>query len=108
MSNNEYFRKEGLLHVLPQSAHQDEAYLIGNKEGLTRLRDAIDKALKSPGKPIISSSMSIDGEGYWAIALCVTEDQMEHIPLGYTEDYARDDRKIPDWVYRDIRVRNKK
>lgn len=59
------------LHIYAQSCWHDEAWIAGNREGLTRLRDAIDKALLD-GKGNSDHVFTTDGEGYRVIAMKLT------------------------------------
>ncbi|WP_226528561.1 hypothetical protein [Metabacillus niabensis] len=50
-----------VLHIYAQDAWHQEAYIVGNKEGLLELRNAIDEALKS--KEAVAHVFPTDGEG---------------------------------------------
>ncbi len=56
------------LHVYAQSHEHDEAYLIGTRDALVQLREAIDIALSNKARRRESVSVadffSSDGEGY--------------------------------------------
>jgi hypothetical protein len=51
-----------VLHIYAQQAPHDEAFIVGNREGLLALRRAIDAALKN-GQSKESAFVS-DGEGF--------------------------------------------
>jgi hypothetical protein len=52
------------LHIYGQSIWHDHAFIVGNTEALTALRDALDAALQ-PGAAVGEVSMfTSDGEGY--------------------------------------------
>ena len=93
---------DDVLHIVGQMSWHDDAFIIGTREGLTRLRNAIDLALENPGKAHSAVEMCSDGEGYYAVVRCVPGDKMDEAPLGYTEDYCRDTRKWPSWVTQGI------
>jgi hypothetical protein len=62
MRNAESFYRIPLLHMHGQPSWHDDAFIVGNREALLMLRQAIDKALEtSTGEmqPFVS-----DGEGY--------------------------------------------
>ncbi|BBC81242.1 hypothetical protein AcetOrient_orf04399 [Acetobacter orientalis] len=42
--------------------------------------------------------MTNDGEGFYALVQCVSADRVDELPLGYTEDYAKDESKWPEWI----------
>lgn len=92
----------GLLHIIAQPMSHDEAFIVGTEEGLTRLRNAIDLAIKHKAETHQAALISNDGEGYWGMVRCATEDQMDEIPLGYTEECFHDDRPMPDWITQHI------
>lgn len=81
-----------LLHVYAQHCWHGECRIVGNKNALTVLRDAIDEALRK-GKAE-TSAMVTDGEGYGIeIEMCDAaweSDRWERQPLPYTADYAKD------------------
>jgi len=54
----------GLLHIYGQACYHDEAYMVGNTEGLKAVRDAIDKVI-GPETDQFAAWVSVcDGEGY--------------------------------------------
>jgi len=58
-----------LLNIYGQEAWHTEARIIGSKDGLLELRDAIEKAIKD-GKATTSNDLPLfasDGEGYEVI-----------------------------------------
>lgn len=62
----------GLLHVYAQAAYHDEAYLVGDRKGLTAARDAIDRVLGGDGQSSAWVSVS-DGEGFDLKVMCVDD-----------------------------------
>lgn len=63
----------GVLHIFNQYQQHDEAYIIGNKEALTALRDAINQALeneKGLGATDFDECVkTVDGEGYQVLVV---------------------------------------
>ena len=51
-----------LVHIHGQYSPHDMAGIVGTEEGLKRIRDAIDKAIKSGSSS--ADLMTDDGEGY--------------------------------------------
>jgi hypothetical protein len=85
-----------ILHIIAQTYHHQPAFVIGNQEGLTALRDAIDAALKG-NDPAEAGVRPSDGEGYRVHVRCVTD--CDNIPLGYTDGEAcPDETPWPDWM----------
>jgi len=65
-----------LMNIYPQIAEHTEAKIVGNKEALVLLRDAIDRAIKEGKSATPSMTEAVifatDGEGY--------EIQVERMP----------------------------
>ena len=72
-----------LLHIYAQSQQHDEAWIVGDREGLTRLRDAITSALES--RPSAAHSFTADGEGFAAIVVLSGEARIERLALPYSD-----------------------
>lgn len=83
-----------LLHIYAQYVWHGEAKIVGNRNALICLRDAIDDALKN-GKSE-TTAMVTDGEGYGIeIELCDKDwesFEWQNKPLPYTAEYARGSR----------------
>ena len=62
-----------ILHIYAQDSWHQEAFIVGNEEGLLELRNALDLALKS--KQGIANVFPTDGEGYEAYVLLVGDDE---------------------------------
>ena len=81
-----------LLHIFAQHCWHSECRIVGNKNALTVLRDAIDEALRK-GKAE-TGAMVADGEGYSIeIEMCDADwesDKWMRRPVPYTADYAKD------------------
>jgi hypothetical protein len=52
------------LHLYPQSGSHSDGWLVGDREGLTALRDAISRVLDEPPPAARAQLFSSDGEGY--------------------------------------------
>lgn len=72
-----------ILHLIAQSRWHEPAFVVGNRAGLIALRNAIDAAL-ARAEPA-AEVMCRDGEGYRVHVRCVPADEMDAIPLGYTD-----------------------
>lgn len=88
-----------LLHVHAQEFWHDNAYLIGNRAGLEKLRRAIDEALTDGTD--FRDLTTADGEGYKLVVMMDNSDwqgdSWTRALLPYTDSAARDDR--PHVVY---------
>lgn len=73
----------GVAHIIAQSYFHQPAFLIGDREGLERIRDAIAQALETGEAR--RGIFAQDGEGYGVHVLCVTEAEMDGVPYGYTD-----------------------
>lgn len=89
---------DDILHIIAQAEWHGDAHILGTNEGLTRLRNAIDAALKAPNETQKAAEMANDGEGFYVFVQCVSAGRINELPLGYTEDYAKDNRKWPEWI----------
>lgn len=71
------------LVIHAQTCWHQEAYIIGNTEGLIELRDALDKAI-SEGESSINT-MNVDGEGYIIMMGRKEDAEMDNLNCGYTD-----------------------
>jgi hypothetical protein len=80
-----------LLHIYAQFCWHSECRIVGNKNALIVLRDAIDEALKK-GKSE-TGAMTSDGEGYTVeIEMLDADwesDRWRRQPMPYTAEHAR-------------------
>lgn len=83
------------LHIYAQQAWHDPAFVIGNREALICLRDAINSALKNglddQSNNLGQEYFTSDGEGYPVIVL-VEENNKKWIDYAvpYTKDFAEE------------------
>jgi hypothetical protein len=69
-------RKIKLLHIYPQYQWHCEAYIVGNTEALTELRDALNRAIESGKAETTGKKDGVfvsDGEGYDVVVIPVNE-----------------------------------
>lgn len=82
-----------VVHIYAQRSHHMEAVILGNKQGLEALRDAITIAL-SVGYGCNGMGQTgvyvNDGEGYDIEIKVIEEIDIDKLPVPYTEDYAQD------------------
>ncbi|MGE6630561.1 hypothetical protein [Bacillus sp. NPDC077027] len=85
--------KLGQLYA--QDSWHMEACIIGNKEGLLELRDAIDVALQK--KIGVAHLFPADYEGYETYVALVDEDEVfESLCLPYRDEYAQSEENALD------------
>ncbi len=77
------------LHLYAQYAWHDEARIVGNREALTALRDAIDRALADKNGEAEFAAVAGDGEGYRVDIRRVPRRAVQNSAVPYTADYAR-------------------
>lgn len=89
-----------LLHVHGPASWHGTVLVVGNRNGLLVLRDAVDEALASPALRGSTTAMASDGEGYGVEVTLVdeawTHPAWETAPLPYHDPVARGGRD-PDW-----------
>ncbi|RJX18213.1 MAG: hypothetical protein C4570_07170 [Ammonifex sp.] len=94
-----------ILHVHAQLVPHDEAFIVGNREGLLALRKAIDAALEG-GRGEAEAFVS-DGEGFSAYVILQEGDlwSSEWIKavVPYVKDWAAEDRKNVVWPWSRIK-----
>lgn len=94
------------LHIFPQRRWHHNAVLVGNREGLTELRNAIDEALKLQGDPFagplhagvgLASVQPSDCEDYYA-AVILHDDDCEDVDTAYWDHNGetRENSLIPN------------
>lgn len=86
------------LHIYAQGAWHDSAYIVGTREGLHALRDAVNDALEMEGQSRSATVFTSDGEGFHVHVIRETEDGMLRYVLPYTDAMAKDaDTESPSW-----------
>jgi len=96
MDSNAWPAGTSLLHLYAQDMQHDPAAIVGTREGLEALRDAITRALDT-GQPASAPAMTDDGEHYGAVVVPVTPAQMDGLPLPYT-DTCIATAAMPRWL----------
>lgn len=77
------------VHVYPQFCQHEPAFIFGDREGLIRLRDAIDRTLAEPSDAVAHADIfTADGEGYCIVALCLESEEMHQLLLPYQDEFA--------------------
>lgn len=79
-----------VLHIHSQEAHHDDAFVVGTREGLLALREAVDLALAArTGAAEVSAA---DGEGYFVLAMLIDAGAEDRASVPYTADHAMENR----------------
>jgi hypothetical protein len=74
------------LHIYAQPYNHEDAWIVGNSESLTALRDAITRVLKGENTITGAKSFCEDGEGYATLVLRVEDDAVwKSLRPPYTE-----------------------
>ena len=101
MTREQDQRDPSLLHIHGQPSWQDEAYILGNRDGLLALRAGIDAALEhgEGGAEV----MVADGEGY-VVEVMLEEASWdspawERVAVPYTASEAAENRDEAIWPW---------
>jgi len=88
-----------VIHVWSPYAFHEESYIVGNREGLVKLYQAIGSVLnKSKGTTTASFFIS-DGEGYDMVVTLVEDKDLDKIAIPYTASYAVEKREITTYPW---------
>ena len=74
----------GTLHLYAQYQWHEEAFIVGDRRALMKLRNAIDEAFESDDGLGKASTFTADGEGYPVHVVIVETKRMERMRLPYT------------------------
>lgn len=72
------------LHIYAQQYQHQEAWVVGTKDGLTALRDALTVALAADA-PISIPAFTNDGEGYKVIVWPMAEAKVQDLRTPYVD-----------------------
>lgn len=78
---------ESWMHVYAQSMWHSPASIVGTREALKGLRDAIDQCLHS-GMETEAKGITADGEGYCVTVAVRSMNALAEMPLPYTASFA--------------------
>ena len=76
-----------VVHLHAASFWHDDAWIVGNREGLEQLRAAIDRALDKGGTH--ASAFVNDGEGFTCFVALESDADMNRLNVPYTDEVAR-------------------
>lgn len=90
-----------LLHIYAQAWEHNDAWIVGTREGLTALRDALNRALTNEQTaPAACLQFVTDGEGYTCFIVPNDADWQSEkwmkLYRPYTDETAKDHRKDED------------
>jgi hypothetical protein len=103
MANMDGTKQPALLHVYAQGHEHDDLYVIGNRDGLEKLKKAVEKALtQEVGK---ESVITNDGEGFDAVVALCDEGWQSDAWINMKEPYAAEssrdarDNAVSPWAF---------
>lgn len=83
------------LHVYGPDQWHGETFVVGNREALLALRDALDEALETGSG--LALAYAADGEGFSCGVLLVEDEEVwAEVVLPYHSDLARDRREVEE------------
>jgi len=85
------------LHIYAQGYWHGDAFIVGTREALVALRDAIDGAIAN-GSADCESSVN-DGEGFRARVLQMDEGQLQKLEQPYIETLCNNQGIHPSVIY---------
>lgn len=77
-----------VLHIYSHASWHVEVYIVGTMDGLSQLRDAINRAI-SDGQGRTKWSFVNDGEGYEVRIIRCSTEQAHRLTVPYIDDYAK-------------------
>jgi hypothetical protein len=81
----------GVVHLWQPLMWHCNQYIVGNKAGLKKLADAIQKSLESEIPVITKVEMfTSDGEGHDIVINVVSDKDAEHLAVPYTDEIAEE------------------
>lgn len=80
-----------ILHIYSQEIWHDSAHIVGTKDALIALRDAIDLALKE--NKSMFESFTNDGEGFPVIINLLDEKTLAKLSVPYIDEIAKEKNK---------------
>jgi len=86
------------LHIYGQTYPHDHAFLVGNKEALKALREAIDAALNNQAGG--TTVFATDGEGYDVKVYCEEEEEYwgkSKLPYNDRDMFIEYDEDVGPW-----------
>lgn len=85
--------KDPKCHIYSQRSWHDRAYIIGNKRGLEKLRDAINLTLEKGNTKNLFWPKDL--EGYDVLITCLEDEVFDDLELPYSSEfYERLDDEI--------------
>lgn len=77
------------INLYPQITYHDDAEIIGDRDGLTALRDALNAALDCIDKKTCRIDVyASDGEGYMLSVVCIDDDSRFPNPYYESDESA--------------------
>lgn len=86
----------GTLCIYSPQFWHDSAIILGDRDALTQLRDALNRALDRPETPSTAEVFAPDGEGYHVLISERTSEEMFGIAPAYTNTDFADRDQVSD------------
>lgn len=83
--------EDKLIHVYGQLSWHEDVYIVGTKESLSRLRDALDAAILA--KTACCSAVVNDGEGYDIFVAIDERISQGNYGVPYASEHAKEKNK---------------
>lgn len=84
------------VHLYAQAFNHDEGWVVGNRRGLTALRDALSSVLEGPSTLCSKQVFTGDGEGYvMLVSLSENEPNFLKLVLPYTDPEVKPSGEHP-------------
>jgi len=94
-----------VLHIHAQQVSHDEAFIVGNRQGLLALRQAIDAALE--GEQGKADAFVADGEGFSVFVIMQPGDlgslEWNAAAVPYTRSWAAENREDAVWPHSQVK-----
>lgn len=82
-----------MLHIYSPIWQHADGFILGDKQALEGLRDALDRALSGKG-PTSFKAFVNDGEGYTVHVAFLSEQEVDKLTLPYTDEMWRSNRGV--------------
>lgn len=82
-----------MLHVYSPIWQHADGFILGDRQALEDLRDALDRAISGKG-PASFNAFVNDGEGYTVHVAWLSEQEVDRLSLPYTDETKRSNRGV--------------
>lgn len=75
-----------MINLYPSDFPHTNGYVVGDVTALTKLRDAIDRAISGDDIPATLTDFDSDGEGYEIVVVPLEQSQAINLPAPYMDE----------------------